>query len=57
MEHIEPCGIHSGDSNATLASVQSWRICHAADKVDHTKKIALALNTVGLNQYSVCYKG
>ena len=47
MEHIEPCGIHSGDSNAVLPPF------NLADDVlekiaSYTKKIALALNTVGL---------
>ena len=47
MEHIEPCGIHSGDSNATLPpfdlSKDVMQQIH-----DHTLKIAKALNTVGL---------
>ena len=47
MEHIEPCGIHSGDSNAVLPTF------NLSDKViekiiSYTKKIALSLNTVGL---------
>ncbi len=47
MEHIEPAGIHSGDSYAVLPPFD------LSDKVikqieEHTKKIALALNTVGL---------
>jgi carbamoyl-phosphate synthase large subunit len=47
MEHIEPCGIHSGDSNATLPPFD------LKDEViqqikGHTEKIAKALNTVGL---------
>ena len=47
MEHIEPCGIHSGDSNATLPVFSLGDIVIQQIK-DHTKKIALALNTVGL---------
>ena len=47
MEHIEPCGIHSGDSNAVLPTF---------DLSDHvrqqmiaiTNKIAIALKTKGL---------
>jgi carbamoyl-phosphate synthase large subunit len=47
MEHIEPAGIHSGDSYAVLPPFD------LSDKVmqqieQHTKTIALALNTVGL---------
>ncbi|MCL6265566.1 carbamoyl-phosphate synthase large subunit [Flagellimonas myxillae] len=47
MEHIEPCGIHSGDSNATLPPFNLGEFVMQQIK-DHTKKIALALNTVGL---------
>ncbi len=47
MEHIEPAGIHSGDSNAVLPPFD------LSDKVikkleDYTKKIAIALKTKGL---------
>ena len=54
MEHIEPCGIHSGDSNATLPVFNIGEYVLQQIK-DHTKKIALALNTVGLIniQYAV----
>ncbi|MEM0931257.1 MAG: carbamoyl-phosphate synthase large subunit [Bacteroidota bacterium] len=47
MEHIEPCGIHSGDSNATLPPFNLGEFVMQQIK-DHTQKIALALNTVGL---------
>ena len=47
MEHIEPCGIHSGDSNATLPPFNLGNLVLQQIK-DHTQKIALALNTVGL---------
>lgn len=47
MEHIEPCGIHSGDSNATLPPFNLGEFVMQQIK-DHTKRIALALNTVGL---------
>ena len=47
MEHIEPCGIHSGDSNATLPPFNLGDYVLQQIK-DHTKKIALELNTVGL---------
>ena len=47
MEHIEPCGIHSGDSNATLPPFNIGELVMQQIK-DHTRTIALALNTVGL---------
>ena len=47
MEHIEPAGIHSGDSNAVLPPFDL-----SADVIrqieDITKKIALAMNVIGL---------
>ncbi len=47
MEHIEPAGIHSGDSNAVLPPFDlSDNVIKQIE--DHTKKIALALKTVGL---------
>tara|TARA_Y100000766_G_C18915820_1_gene611299 strand:- start:1567 stop:4416 length:2850 start_codon:yes stop_codon:yes gene_type:complete len=47
MEHIEPCGIHSGDSNAVLPTFDlSDHI--RKQMIDITHKIALALKTVGL---------
>ena len=47
MEHIEPCGVHSGDSNATLPPFNLGKL-EMQQIIDHTKKIALSLNTVGL---------
>ena len=47
MEHIEPCGIHSGDSNATLPAFNLGDLVMQQIK-DHTKTIALELKTVGL---------
>lgn len=47
MEHIEPCGIHSGDSNATLPPFNLGEFVMQQIK-DHTHKIARALKTVGL---------
>ena len=47
MEHIEPCGVHSGDSNATLPPFNLGDLVLQQIK-DHTVKIAKALNTVGL---------
>jgi len=47
MEHIEPAGIHSGDSNAVLPPFSlSEKIIKQIE--DHTKTIALAMNTIGL---------
>ena len=47
MEHIEPCGVHSGDSNATLPPFNLGKlVMHQI--IDHTKKIAISLKTVGL---------
>lgn len=47
LEHIEPCGVHSGDSNATLPAFNLGAFVLQQIK-DHTVKIALALKTVGL---------
>lgn len=47
MEHIEPCGIHSGDSNATLPPFNLGEFV-MQQITDHTHTIARALNTVGL---------
>ncbi len=47
MEHIEPCGVHSGDSNATLPPFNLGDL--VLDQIkSHTKTIALELKTVGL---------
>jgi carbamoyl-phosphate synthase large subunit len=47
MEHIEPCGVHSGDSNATLPPFNIGAFVMQQLK-DHTVRIAKALKTVGL---------
>jgi len=47
MEHIEPCGIHSGDSNATLPAFNLGDLVLQQIK-DHTHTIARELKTVGL---------
>lgn len=47
MEHIEPCGVHSGDSNATLPAFNIGDLV-MQQIIDHTHTIARALNTVGL---------
>jgi len=47
MEHIEPAGIHSGDSYAVLPTFDlSEKVIQQIE--EYTKKIAVALNTVGL---------
>jgi carbamoyl-phosphate synthase large subunit len=47
MEHIEPCGIHSGDSNAMLPVFNLGDLVMQQIK-DHTHTIAIELKTVGL---------
>ncbi len=47
MEHIEPAGIHSGDSHAVLPSFNLGQL-ELDEMVDYTKKIALKLNVKGL---------
>ena len=47
MEHIEPCGIHSGDSNATLPAFNLGDLVMQQIK-DHTYTIARELKTIGL---------
>ena len=47
MEHIEPAGIHSGDSYAVLPPFDlSQKVMQQIE--EYTKRIAVALNTVGL---------
>jgi len=47
MEHIEPAGIHSGDSNATLPPFSLGPL--VIEQIErHTKTIAIAMGTVGL---------
>ena len=47
MEHIEPAGIHSGDSNSVLPPFSLGQIV-IDTMVEYTKKLAMSLNTVGL---------
>ncbi len=47
MEHIEPCGVHSGDSNALLPAFNLGDLVMQQIK-DHTYTIARELKTVGL---------
>ncbi len=56
MEHIEPCGIHSGDSNATLPVFNLGEFVVQQIK-DHTVKIAKALNTKGLINIQFAVQG
>ena len=56
MEHIEPCGIHSGDSNATLPVFNLGEFVVQQIK-DHTLKIAKALNTKGLINIQFAVQG
>ena len=54
MEHIEPAGIHSGDSSAVLPPFDLSPTVLATIE-EYTKKIAVSLKTVGLIniQYAV----
>lgn len=47
MQHIEPAGIHSGDSYAVLPPYNLGDLVMQQIE-EHTRKIAVALNTVGL---------
>ena len=47
MEHIEPCGVHSGDSSATLPPFNIGELV-MQQIVDHTRTIAKGIGTVGL---------
>lgn len=47
MEHIEPAGIHSGDSHSVLPVFNLGQMT-VNEMIDYTKKIALRLNIKGL---------
>jgi carbamoyl-phosphate synthase large subunit len=47
MEHIEPAGIHSGDSHSVLPVFNLGKL-EVEEMIDITKKIALKLNVQGL---------
>ena len=47
MEHIEPAGIHSGDSSAVLPTY-SLSVESVAKMQEYTEKLAFALKTKGL---------
>ena len=54
MEHIEPAGIHSGDSYAVLPPFDlDENVIKQIE--DHTRKIAVALKNSGIAQYSICH--
>lgn len=56
MEHIEPAGIHSGDSNAVLPPFSFSQ--HVLDRIEeYTKKIAHALKIKGLLNIQFAVKG
>jgi len=56
MEHIEPAGIHSGDSSAVLPTYSLSDV--AVDKMKViAKKLALSLNTLGLMNIQFAIKG
>ena len=48
MEHIEPCGVHSGDSNATLPAFNLGNLV-MQQIIDHTNTIATKLNYCWIN--------
>ena len=56
MEHIEPAGIHSGDSSAVLPTY-SLSVEAVNQMVEHTRKIAFALNIRGLINIQFAIKG
>jgi carbamoyl-phosphate synthase large subunit len=56
MEHIEPAGIHSGDSNAVLPPFDLSD--HVIKQIeDITRKIALAMHVKGLINIQFAIKG
>ena len=55
MEHIEPCGVHSGDSNATLPPFNLGRICNATNKRSYSKNCH-GLENCRLDQHTICCK-
>lgn len=56
MEHIEPAGIHSGDSSAVLPTY-SLSVAAVATMVEYTEKLAKALNIRGLINVQFAIKG
>ena len=56
MEHIEPAGIHSGDSSAVLPTY-SLSVEAVNTMVEYSKKLAFALNIRGLINIQFAVKG
>ncbi len=56
MEHIEPAGIHSGDSNAVLPTY-SLSVNSVNTMVEYAEKLAKALNIKGLLNIQFAIKG
>jgi carbamoyl-phosphate synthase large subunit len=56
MEHIEPAGIHSGDSSAVLPTY-SLSVQAVGEMVQYTKQLAMALNIKGLINVQFAIKG
>ncbi|MCB0661703.1 MAG: carbamoyl-phosphate synthase large subunit [Saprospiraceae bacterium] len=56
MEHVEPAGIHSGDSSAVLPTY-SLSVEAVNTMVEYTKKLAFALNIRGLINIQFAVKG
>ncbi len=56
MEHIEPAGIHSGDSSAVLPTY-SLSVEAVSTMVEYTHKLAKALNVIGLVNVQFAVKG
>ena len=48
MEHIEPCGVHSGDSNATLPAFNLGDLV-MQQIIDHTHTIARSIENYRIN--------
>ncbi len=56
MEHIEEAGVHSGDSSCVLPAI-SISACCLKKIEEHTTKLALALNVIGLMNVQYAIKG
>ncbi|MFK7932654.1 MAG: carbamoyl-phosphate synthase large subunit [Saprospiraceae bacterium] len=56
MEHIEPAGIHSGDSSAVLPTY-SLSVAAVQKMVEYTEKLAMALGIKGLINIQFAIKG
>jgi len=56
MEHIEFAGVHSGDANISLPSVNLYQKVHKKIE-EYTEKIAKSLGTIGLINVQYAVKG